>query len=258
VRRWGHERIAGLWPHAYVDEVTVPPPDGLDLTALEVGDVLRMESELRAIIDDRPTEAAVGVVRYLYDTLRDGHHGPRAVVLARCYRLQTYASLDEEARAFADRLIQGRAAPHLRCLTLVATAGDQLAWNLPAASRSHRAIPLPTDGIVARLPMVAQLLAQFGVTLSEVVDPDPAVLLAPSRSTYNVFHVEEALGSPYVPAQRDFVIPYGVRSALGFGGTLADGDLFAVVLFTKVRVSRETAELFPVLALSVRRALVMA
>lgn len=235
--------------------MNAPPSAGVDFTSFEVGDVLRLERDLRAIVDDDPAAAPARIVRYLYDTLRAGPGGPRAVALARCYRLRAYASLDEDARAFADRLLRGRRPPNLRCLTLVATAGDQLAWNLPEASRGHRAIPLAADGIASRLPMVAQLLSQFGVALSALVDPDPAVLLVPGKTTYNVFHVEEALGSPYVPAQRDFVIPYGVRSALGFGATLPDGGLFAVVLFTRVRVPRETAELFPALALSVRRAL---
>jgi hypothetical protein len=235
--------------------VNAPPPTGVDLAAFGAGDVRRLEHELSAIVDDDPGAASARIVRHLYDTLRDGPGGPRAVALARCYRLRAYASLDEDARAFADRLLRGRRPPNLRCLTLVATAGDQLAWNLPEASRSHRAIPLVADGIAARLPMVAQLLSQFGVALSALVDPDPAVLLVPGRATYNAFHVEEALGSLYVPAQRDFVIPYGVRSALGFGATLPDGGLFAVVLFTRVRVSRETAELFPALARGVRRAI---
>lgn len=48
--------------------------------------------------------------------------------------------------------------------------------------------------------------------------------------TYGVFHVAEARESAYVPAQADFVVPYGIRSVVGFGGPLATGDLFAVIL----------------------------
>jgi hypothetical protein len=64
------------------------------------------------------------------------------------------------------------------------------------------------------------------------------------------------LGSPYVPAQREFVIPYGVKSVVGFGGLLPTGDLFAVILFTRVDVPRESAELFKTLALSTKLAMV--
>jgi hypothetical protein len=70
-----------------------------------------------------------------------------------------------------------------------------------------------------------------------------------------VFHVAEALGSPFVPAQDPFVKRHGVRSVLGFGGMLPTGDLFTVILFTRVPVPRATAELFKPLALSTKLAI---
>jgi len=88
-----------------------------------------------------------------------------------------------------------------------------------------------------------------------VVKPNPALLLNLEQRTYNVFHVPEAVGSPYVPAQEDFVIPYRIRSVLGFGGMLPTADLFAIILFSKVPISRETADLFKTLALSAKVAL---
>ena len=63
------------------------------------------------------------------------------------------------------------------------------------------------------------------------------------------------MGSPYIPAQDDFVIPYGVKSALGFGGLLATGELFAVILFAKVRISAGVAERFTPMALDIREAI---
>jgi hypothetical protein len=67
--------------------------------------------------------------------------------------------------------------------------------------------------------------------------------------------VPEALGNPYIPAQRDFIIPYGIRSILGFGGLLPSGDMFAVPMFFKVPVSREVADLFRPLSLNVKVAI---
>ena len=51
--------------------------------------------------------------------------------------------------------------------------------------------------------------------------------------TYNVFHVPEAFDNPLIPAQEDFVLPYRIKSVLGFGGLLPSGDIFAVILFLK-------------------------
>ncbi|MGE5296319.1 MAG: hypothetical protein ACM3VT_15965, partial [Solirubrobacterales bacterium] len=70
--------------------------------------------------------------------------------------------------------------------------------------------------------------------------------------TFNVFHVPEAVGSPDIPEQAEFVIPHGVRSVLGFGGMLPGRDLFAVILFSQVPIPRSTAELFRPLALCVK------
>src|SRR5262249_27941617 len=104
---------------------------------------------------------------------------------------------------------------------------------------------------VEGMPMVQQLLRQFGLDVGSVVGPDPRVLLDLSQRTYNVFHVEEALGSPYIPGQ-DFVVADGIHSVIGFGGLFPTGDLFAVILFTRARIPPETADLFRTVALNVR------
>ena len=51
------------------------------------------------------------------------------------------------------------------------------------------------------------------------------------------------------------MIPFGIRSALGFGGVLSTGNLYAVVLFVKVPVPRETADLTKALAPDVKAAI---
>jgi len=74
------------------------------------------------------------------------------------------------------------------------------------------------------------------------------------QKPYNVFHVADAKGSPYIPAQEDFVVPYGIKSVVGFGGVLASGNLFAVIMFCKVSVPRAAADSFKALALDVKTA----
>ena len=61
---------------------------------------------------------------------------------------------------------------------------------------------------------------------------EPDLVLELEQKNYNVFFVEDAIGSPYIPAQDDFVVPYGVRSVLGFGGLMPSGQVFAALLFT--------------------------
>jgi signal transduction histidine kinase/ActR/RegA family two-component response regulator len=67
--------------------------------------------------------------------------------------------------------------------------------------------------------------------------------------------VPQAEGSPFVPDQRDFVRPAGVRSVVGTGGLLPSGELCVVILFAKVEIPRVVAERFSGLALHVKQAL---
>jgi hypothetical protein len=103
--------------------------------------------------------------------------------------------------------------------------------------------------------MIAQLVRQLGLEVAAVLRPDAHLIIDLEQRTFNVFYVEEALDSPFIPAQQQFVVPYKIRSVLGFGGILPTGDLFAVILFSHATIPPKTAELFKPLALSVKLAL---
>ncbi|WP_421655982.1 hypothetical protein [Leptothermofonsia sp. ETS-13] len=143
----------------------------------------------------------------------------------------------------------------MKCLTLLATAGDHPDWNNRYRSRGHQAIPLISKELVAQFPMISQFIRQLGLEISTVVQPDPDLVIDLEQKTFNVFHVPEAQGSPFVPAQAGFVIPYGVRSVLGFGGLLPSGNLLAIIMFSKTPISRDTADMFKTLALNAKMAL---
>ena len=107
---------------------------------------------------------------------------------------------------------------------MLGTTGEREAWCSRETSVGHRTIPLPSAEVVASIPMIAQLLVQLGLEVNAVLRPDPAVVLELEQRTYNVFFVENAVGSPYIPAQDQFVLPYRIRSVLGFGGLLPSGN----------------------------------
>lgn len=102
--------------------------------------------------------------------------------------------------------------------------------------------------------MISQLIVQFGLQMNDVVKPVPALMLELEQQAFNVFYVQEATGSPFVPAQETFVVPHRIKSVLGFGGLLPDGNLFAVIMFSKVHVPREKADMFKTLSLSAKLA----
>jgi PAS domain S-box-containing protein len=224
-----------------------------DLAALGLSDLVRISAMLRAPGEaDSMEGAARAVVRFLHENLLDKATGERSCALVRCYRTQPYASLPDDLKAFADRSLRDdddRSA--LRCLTLLATAGEEPDWNDRRRSAGHQAIPLPSPEVVARSPMIHRLIADLGLDVAQLAGGSASLLVDARPRPYNVFHVPVAEGSPYVPAQDDFVVPYGIRSVLGFGGLLPDGDLFAVILFSRTPISRETAEQFRSVTLAV-------
>ena len=200
--------------------------------------------------------AASAIVRYLYIESGTTPGGDRSCALVRYYRTLSHDRLDPEQRRFAARLLGGaKPSPEMKCLTLIASVGDEGDWCNPASSRGHRAIPLPSSEIVEQAPMIAQLIRQMGLEIADVVRPNTAVISELQGKTYNVFHVEEAVGSPYIPAQAEFVIPYGIASVVGFGGLLRSGDLFAVIMFSRVPMSADSAGRFRTIGLDVKAAM---
>jgi hypothetical protein len=200
-------------------------------------------------------EAADAIVRHLHESCVGGDGTRRACPLVRFYKTHPFSDLDPALQTFARTRLGGEPpTPDMKCLVLLASAGEELAWNDRRLSRQHRAIPLPSEQIVAQAPMIAQLVTQLGLPLGALVRPSPQIVGELEGRTYNVFHVEEAAGSPYIPAQADFVVPHAIRSVVGFGGVLRTGDLFAVILFSRAHIRRDVAERFRTIGLDVKSA----
>lgn len=220
-----------------------------DMTAL--GSVLRHTGAGASSME----EVASRVVRRLHESLVDGETGEPCCALARFFKTHDYGALEAPLQTFARAMLKGEApAARTKCLTLLATAGDQPAWNERQQSAAHQAIPLASEAIVRGAPMISSLLRELGVEVGQLVVPQAVILVDHEPSSFNVFYVADARGSSHIPAQQDFVKPAGIRSVLGFGGRLPRGDIFAVILFLKTSIAREVAEQFRTLALSLKLA----
>ena len=161
-------------------------------------------------------QAANALTRHLYTHVVDAERN-RAFALVRLFETRRFDELDEARQEIARRVAPKITADN-RCLTLAATTGDQEAWNDVERSKGHQAIPLPSAEAIEQLPMVAQLVRQLGIEVSGVLQPEEEILV--SGVDTGVFHVESAVGSPYIPAQEEFVIRYGIQSVVGFGDLL--------------------------------------
>lgn len=227
-----------------------------DLTKFDLSDMTRCGSEVRNAGRGCASmeQAARAIVRDLYERLgTDG--GDPACALVRLFVTLDYRELDDELQAFGRTLMAGHTLEATtKCLTLLATAGAEPDWNDRRQSVGHKTIPLPSEHVVHEIPMIAQLIRQLGLEVATVLNPDPALVLELDRRTCNVFHVPDAKGSPYIPAQ-DFVERQDIRPVLGIGGGFPTGNIFALLMFTTVAVPRRTAELFRTAALNAKLAL---
>lgn len=218
-------------------------------------DMLRCGLDLRRALQGAATleEGARRVTRFFFDSAVGAESGARECALVRFYKTHAFGALEPELRAFARARMGGREPwSDMRCLVLLASAGEEPAWNSRRLSRGHQAIPLPSVQIVEQAPMIAELVREMGLDLEDVVAPRPELVRGSEDRAYNVFHVPEAEGSPFIPAQADFVRPFGIRSVLGFGGLMLNGEMYAVVLFTRVPVPVESADRFRNIALDLR------
>lgn len=228
-----------------------------DLENFALSDMVSCGMSMRKLAAGCPTlEAAANqFVQFLYDGFRNEKTQERNCVLVRYFQTLPYGRLEPALQAFARGGLESeRIENHTKCLTLLATRGLEEDWNSRHRSSGHKAIPLPSPEIAGRFPMIAQLVKQFGIEIDALLDPDSSIFLESEGKTYNVFHVAAAQGSPVIPAQESFIVPYGVASVLGFGGVLPGGELFAFILFSRVPISRETADAFSTISLSAKLA----
>ena len=194
-------------------------------------------------------EMAEHMVRYLYKHLVLTDGSP-ACALVRFFKTHPYGDLPQNLQEAAQQILKGgKINNDTKCLTLLATAGENPQWNSRDLSVGHKTIPLIDEDSVARIPMISQLICQFGLSIENVIQPNPDIILNLGKRTFNVFHIPEAIDSPYIPAQEDFVIPYKVRSVLGIGGMLLSGNIFTIILFSKVEIPFHLTHLFKWMAM---------
>ena len=228
------------------------------LASFSISDMTEYASELRKLRGEASSvqDVAQRIASYLYRQLGNDQTGRQDCALVRCFLTRPHRDLDPQSQDCARRALAcGPGSLDMKCLTLFGTAGERPEWNDRHRSRRYRSIPLADKQVLSKFPMVSQLLQQLGVDLTSQTQPESDLPVDWTEHTLDVFYVAEAKGSPYVPAQESFVIPYAIKSVLGFGGVLPSKEFFTVILFSKQKISRETAELFKPLAMSVESAL---
>ncbi len=229
-----------------------------DIQKMTLRDMSECGLALRRLGDDALSmeEVSNNIIEYLYQNFVDSSSGEKACALIRFFKTHSYSELTPDLQEYASGILSDRILPdNLKCLTLLATAGELPEWNSRHQSVGHKAIPLANEDAIARIPMIYQLIQQLGLNPSIVVQPDPNLLTDLEQKMYNVFYVSHPKDSPYIPSQASFVLPFNIKSVLGFGGLLPSGNMFTILMFLKVAISPMVINLFRPLALNVKMAI---
>lgn len=162
------------------------------------------------------------------------------LILSRVYHSFDYALLPDSLQLVASDIWKDKIQEDSKLLVLTGTYGQEPAWRDRLTSQGHKAILLSQETL-DDIPMVSRLLQQIGFDVGVLLGKaDPSVSYGGIAGTFGVFYVSPALGSPYIPAQ-DFVTKYGVKSVIGTGVMLPQGDISAYIGFSRVVIEDKTA-----------------
>lgn len=126
-------------------------------------------------------------------------------------------------------------------LTLMGTYGVEENWCHRTRSVGHQLIPADSPATPMLREAFAQIGLKFGYTSAE---GDLNLQGHRVLTVAKYFHVEEALGSKYIPDQDGFVVPYGIRSAVGIGTPFRDGSSYMCIAFATETITARNASMF--------------
>lgn len=187
---------------------------------------------------DSVEHAAQHFTQYIYDQCRSDSESN--LVLSRIFHSFELGALPQELKdkayeKFGENLSDGSVF-----LSLIGTYGQEAAWQHRTRSGGHQVIPLTRESIPS-IPMVARLFQQIGFDLGVLLKEGTASMQMDGVSgAYGMFYVDQAQGSPYIPAQ-DFVSKYGVKSVIGTGVMLPSGDISVYIGFCRVTMGEKVA-----------------
>src|SRR5262249_28418648 len=138
-------------PGAFCAPRLMPHPSEFDLA-----EMIALGASLRSMGAGarHMEEAADRIVHRLYKAFAPDPGVPSTLALLRFYITARSGDLDDPLKAFATSIAGGVAPPpEARCLTLLATQGNEQPWGSRHSSVRHKAIPLSLPDFSARMPM---------------------------------------------------------------------------------------------------------
>ncbi len=196
------------------------------------------------------------LVRSLHGSLNLSQSEEPRCPLVRLYKTVQYHRLAPELRrAAASRLGKVPDDPSLRCMTLLASAGDVPGWTDPTGYSACCVIPVGSRETLEHSSPYGALFDDIAGAIAHSTAPSSERPSGSHTHTFSIVHVLQDGGNPSSPAREDWIGAYDIRSALAFGAPLPDEEWFSIVLFSRDLIPERTAQMFKPLAISAQIAL---
>ncbi len=164
-------------------------------------------------------------------------NGDPQLALVRIFRLVYAPELPPD-------LLQTMDPAEQAALVLTGTCGIEDSWCSRHSSQRHKAVPFSRLASSVEFPMFTEVLGQMGVDL-QLLSEGMRLEMSDYMGTY---YIPEAPRCTAFPSQKSFIEPYGIQSAVGFGGFIYDlGSeitLYLLSAFSRVPITPEAAERF--------------
>ena len=184
------------------------------------------------------------LMRVLYSSfVTEGGRSP--FVLARFFKSCAYDKLPDDIKNYIhNKEPKANFISSNKYLTLLGSFGELDNWKNRNLSENYKAFSIHDEHLLDKFPMLSAVFDKIGLNLSHLKQTDKSILIKDYHRQYRVFCVENAEGSNLIPKQAEFVRPYSVKSVFGFGGTYSTSNVYAVIIFSREKLSREEAQLF--------------
>ncbi len=200
-------------------------------------------------------ESSQKIVDYIYEHFYDSETEQNSCALVRLFKTHPYGALEDSLQASARCLIKDTLpVAEMKCWTLLAAAGKEPHSNYSLVNKNI-VIPLVNQEFVAEMPGISELILRLGLDIPTVLGMDREKMLESEHKLLNAFYISNAKDSPFIAEQDSLVIPYGIKSVLGIGGLLPSGSLFVVMIFLKIQIPQNMAEILKNLALAIKTSL---
>ncbi len=213
---------------------------------LSIAEIIKLSKHIKEKCKNLSSfeEAAQELMGALYNSFVT-EDGRSPFVLARFFKSCANVELPDDIRNYIhNRESKGNFISGNKYLTLLGSFGELDNWKNRNLSENYKAFPIHDEHLLDKFPMLSAVFDQIGLNLSQLKQTDKSILIKDYHTQYGVFCVENAEGSNLIPNQAEFVRPYSVKSVFGFGGIYSTSNVYAVIIFSRERLSRKDAQLF--------------